>query len=69
MKRRTVKRIENTMLWFNVGSTIVWALLILPTLLWWRESILWIALMSVWANFAAALAGLVGALATREARD
>lgn len=25
-------------------------LAVVPTLLWWRESILWIAFMSLWAN-------------------
>lgn len=29
----------------------VWALLAIPTLLWWRESILWVAFMSLYANF------------------
>lgn len=32
--------------------TILWIVLIVPTLLWWRESVLWIALMSIWANIA-----------------
>ncbi len=31
----------------------VWASLIVPTLLWWSHSVLWVALMSIWANFAA----------------
>lgn len=35
---------------FNFICTIVWVLLIFPTLLWWKESILWVALMSIWAN-------------------
>jgi hypothetical protein len=30
----------------------VWLALLLPTLLYWRESIVWIVLMSWWANFA-----------------
>jgi hypothetical protein len=30
--------------------TIVWALTVVPTVLWWRESILWVALISVYAN-------------------
>lgn len=25
-------------------------LLIIPTMIWWKDSILWVALMSVWAN-------------------
>jgi hypothetical protein len=40
------------------GSVIVhrvaqwtWACLAIPTLLWWRESILWVAFMSLYANF------------------
>lgn len=32
--------------------TVAWALLSIPTLLWWRESVLWVALMSLWANIA-----------------
>jgi hypothetical protein len=31
--------------------TLVWALLALPTILWWRESVFWVALMSLYANF------------------
>lgn len=32
--------------------TLMWAALVLPTLLWWRDSVLWVALMSLWANIA-----------------
>jgi hypothetical protein len=32
--------------------TLVWMALIVPTLIWWRESVLWVALMSIWANIA-----------------
>lgn len=31
-------------------ATLVWAGLAVPTVLVWRDSVLWIALMSVWAN-------------------
>jgi hypothetical protein len=27
----------------------VWAVLIVPTLIWWRDSILWVAFMSLYA--------------------
>lgn len=30
----------------------LWAVLVVPTLLWWRESILWVAFMSLYANIA-----------------
>ena len=40
--------------WRHVHAvmTLVWLGLIVPTLLFWRDSVLWIALMSIWANVA-----------------
>lgn len=32
--------------------TIAWALLLVPSVLWWSESIAWVVIMSVWANIA-----------------
>ncbi|MDP9351679.1 MAG: hypothetical protein M3P51_09095 [Chloroflexota bacterium] len=37
--------------------TIVWILLLIPTLLWWRDSVTWIVAMSLWANIASHFAG------------
>lgn len=34
---------------FHASMTVVWLLLVVPTILLWRESILWVALMSVYA--------------------
>jgi hypothetical protein len=36
---------------FHLVLMIVWALLLIPTLLWWHNSILWVAGMSLYANF------------------
>lgn len=33
--------------------TMTWLLLIIPTVLWWQHSIVWVVFMSVWANIAA----------------
>lgn len=30
-----------------------WISLIIPTLIWWKESILWVAIMSLYANIEA----------------
>lgn len=35
----------------HYGLSAVWALLLVPTLIWWKESILWVASMSLYANF------------------
>lgn len=37
---------------FHGYATLVWILLIIPSLLWWSNSILWVVLMSTWANIA-----------------
>lgn len=41
---------------FNVVATIIWLVLGLPTLLWWKNVIAWVAWMSLYANFASHLA-------------
>jgi hypothetical protein len=46
-------------MWVNLGLTLVWLVLLLPTMLWWKESILWVAMMSIWANVASHFAGYV----------
>lgn len=42
-------------------ATIVWFVAVIPTLLWWSESVLWVALMSCWANAAAHFSAWQGA--------
>lgn len=37
---------------FNAIATAVWLALVIPTVWWWRDSIAWVAAMSVWANVA-----------------
>lgn len=51
----------------HLALTITWALLAIPTLLWWRESILWVAFMSLYANVAAHWSAFQGTRAEREA--
>jgi hypothetical protein len=46
---------------FHFSMTIIWALLIIPTIIFWPNSILWLALMSAWANFAAHFSAWQGA--------
>lgn len=37
---------------FHATATIVWSILLIPSLIWWKDSILWVILLSVWANIA-----------------
>lgn len=34
----------------HLVMTVLWALALVPTLLWWKDSILWVAAMSLYAN-------------------
>jgi hypothetical protein len=45
-----IKRLKASTI--HTALTLVWAALVLPTLFWWRESVMWVALMSLWANIA-----------------
>lgn len=53
----------------HLALTGVWGALITPTLLWWRESVLWVALMSLWANVASHFAAWQAAAAERHLRE
>jgi hypothetical protein len=55
--------------WFHLAAMGVWALLVIPTLLWWRESILWIAFMSLWANLVGHWSAWDAARAEQKAED
>ena len=34
----------------HLALTIAWVLLIVPTVVWWKDSIAWVAFMSLYAN-------------------
>jgi hypothetical protein len=61
----------NARAWAKLHATltVVWVFLIAPTLLWWRDSVLWVALMSLWANIAAHWSAWQGARAERANDD
>lgn len=40
-------------LWVWGAFTVIWVVLLIPTLLWWKDSLVWIVVMSWWANVAA----------------
>lgn len=54
-------KLSDILKYSNLYLTILWLLLIFPTLLWWKDSILWVALMSIWANVASHFAAYIAA--------
>lgn len=52
---------------FHLAMMLVWAALVIPTLLIWRDSILWIAFMSLYANFVGHFSAWQGSRAEKAA--
>lgn len=48
---------------------IVWVLLAIPTVLWWRDSVLWVAIMSLYANFSTHWGAFQAARAEEAAKE
>lgn len=57
------ERARDPKTWRHVHAclTIIWFIAVVPTLLWLSESVLWVALMSCWANAAAHFSAWQGA--------
>lgn len=53
---------------FHYAMSMVWAVLLIPTLLWWKESVLWVATMSLYANGASHLSAAKASRAEEEAK-
>jgi hypothetical protein len=51
---------------FHGTMTIVWMLLIIPSMLWWKNAIPWLVFMSVWANVGTHFGAWQGARAEDE---
>ncbi|WBG90042.1 hypothetical protein N5580_13195 [Pantoea piersonii] len=51
---------------FHLIAALAWSVLTLPTLIWWKESILWVSLMSIYAIVVAHLAAYSAAHAEKE---
>jgi hypothetical protein len=58
---RKIERDPTTWRRVHAVFTVLWFGAVVPTLLWWSESVLWVALMSCWANAAAHFSAWQGA--------
>lgn len=48
---------------FHAVMTVLWLVLAVPSVLWWKDSILWVIILSVWANVASHFSAWQGARA------
>jgi hypothetical protein len=56
-------------LYGNAVATVAWLILGIPTLLWWKDDIAWVAWMSLYANFASHLACCMALLNERKTAE
>lgn len=54
---------------FHAAATVAWIMLVIPSVLWWKESIPWIVFMSVWANVVGHWSSYQATAAQLEAKD
>lgn len=54
---------------FHAAMTVFWLLLIVPSLIWWKDSILFVILISLWANVASHWASYQAARAEIQASN
>jgi hypothetical protein len=52
-----------------LAVSAIWGLLLVPSIIWWRESVVWLVVMSWYANFGTSLSGWEAAKAAQEAAD
>ena len=53
----------------HLTAAAIWVLLAIPTLIWWKDSVLWVATCSLYANAWIHISGWQGAKAERAAQD
>ena len=57
------------MLRAHIILTTIWVLLVIPTVLFWKTSILWVAFMSIYAIIEMHVLGIITAQTTKEVED
>ena len=50
---------------FHLVMILIWFLLLIPSVLFWKDSILWVIFLSIYANIVGHMSGYSGARAER----
>jgi hypothetical protein len=53
----------------HLALMALWIVLIIPTMLWWKDSILWVLLISIYANIASHWSAYQGARSEKAMKD
>lgn len=53
----------------NLVAAVMWVGLAIPSLIWWKDSVLWVILISIYANIVGHLSGYSAARADQAAEE
>ncbi|UMD15328.1 hypothetical protein [Klebsiella quasipneumoniae] len=53
----------------HLVAAVMWVGLAIPSLIWWKESVLWVILISIYANIVGHLSGYSAARADQAAEE
>ncbi|CAI0987841.1 hypothetical protein [Serratia proteamaculans] len=63
MKKMTPRAIRKA----HLLMSLLWAFLAVPSVIWWKDSVLWVIIISIYANVVGHLAGYTAARADEAA--
>lgn len=53
----------------HLVAAVMWVILAIPSLIWWKNSVLWVILISIYANIVGHLSGYSAARAYQAAEE
>nr|WP_159465796.1 hypothetical protein [Scandinavium goeteborgense] len=53
----------------HLGAAIAWVVLAIPSVIWWKNSVLWVIIISIYANIVGHLSGYTAARADEAAEE
>ncbi|HII0436904.1 TPA: hypothetical protein ACYX9L_000280 [Klebsiella pneumoniae] len=53
----------------HLVAAVMWVVLAIPSLIWWKDSVLWVILISIYANIVGHLSGYSAARADQAAEE
>ncbi|EIY4971278.1 hypothetical protein MLJ24_000904 [Klebsiella quasipneumoniae] len=53
----------------HLAAAVMWVGLAIPSLIWWKDSVLWVILISIYANIVGHLSGYSAARADQAAEE
>ncbi|KNC91860.1 hypothetical protein [Trabulsiella odontotermitis] len=53
----------------HLAAAVTWCALAIPSVIWWKDSVLWVIIISIYANIVGHLSGYSAARADQAAED